>query len=167
MDKQSRSFIARLYMVTNSYHGQQRVGVTVTPNPGFCGWLKPMIGLEEISKPINFFFHFLEKNGEGELTRIHCDITCSSATEGHRGAKLGVSRNGYAGLYQVAEVEDFWKLEPLNDWQDDQNLLLNIRNPSGFCLGKQVFTKSEYPVDLLNILDGENMSFRAQVLKWL
>ncbi|MFK8329567.1 hypothetical protein M2D63_006060 [Pseudomonas sp. BJa5] len=52
----------------------------------------------------NFIFHSQTED------RLHFNIfgTGRKATK-----KLGISLNGYLGLYKVAEVTDYWKLEPL------------------------------------------------------
>ncbi|MBF8794026.1 hypothetical protein IRZ70_14520 [Pseudomonas monteilii] len=54
-------------------------------------------------------FHFaFQSHAEG---RYHFVIT---GTGWRASQKLGTSRNGYLGLYEVADVTDFWKLEPLS-----------------------------------------------------
>lgn len=42
--------------------------------------------------------------------RLHFNI---SGTGRSAAKKLGISRNGYLGLYEQAKVTDYWKLEPL------------------------------------------------------
>ncbi|HEK1685854.1 TPA: hypothetical protein SMR42_002205 [Pseudomonas putida] len=69
-------------------------------------WLQA--GGDQPSLPLDFEFHSKTED------RLHYMISMSS------GNKLGRSVNGYLGLYQISEVTDYWKLEPLrrasNGW---------------------------------------------------
>ncbi|TDF77429.1 hypothetical protein [Pseudomonas sp. H9] len=55
-------------------------------------------------------FQFIERKGN----RLHYNIGCN-APKAYQGAKLGVSTNGFLGLYQLASVTDFWKIEVLGE----------------------------------------------------
>ncbi|MBA1203022.1 hypothetical protein G7009_14870 [Pseudomonas capeferrum] len=70
-------------------------------------WLQA--GGQEASPVFKFVFHSRTDD------RIHVHVL---GTGSHSGKKLGISRNGYLGLYRVAEVVDHLKLEPLN-WEQD------------------------------------------------
>ncbi|MDD2048974.1 hypothetical protein [Pseudomonas putida] len=163
-DNKERSFIARLYVRQDGY--DERVGITVSSTPSYSGWLKSMKGNDTHVKPVNFRFDFLEGSVSGVGERLIYNISCSSATAGYRGAKLGESISGYAGLYQVANVENFWKAEPFNRWEDDQDLQFGVRNHKGMKLRSYSSLATGNEV-LMNTHDGEVLTFKAQVLKWL
>ncbi|MHC6223866.1 hypothetical protein ACYU03_03615 [Pseudomonas sp. X10] len=65
-------------------------------------WLQA--GGKEDSPVFHFVFHSQTEN------RLHFNI---SGTGRNAAKKLGISRNGYLGLYQHAEVKHYWKIEPL------------------------------------------------------
>jgi hypothetical protein len=163
-ENKTRSFIARLYVRQDGY--DERVGITVSTTPSYSGWLKSMRGNDANVKPVNFRFDFVERKLSEAEERLHFNISCSSATEGYRGARLGESISGYAGLYQVAEVEHFWKAEPFNSWEDDQDMQFGIRNHKGWRLGSYSSVNTGHTV-LMNTQEGDTLTFKAQVLKWL
>lgn len=68
----------------------------------------------------NFVFHSQTED------RLHFNI---SGTGRNAGKKLGISRNGYLGLYERAEVTDYWKLEPL-EWTEN-GLICRWRDHQG------------------------------------
>lgn len=74
--------------------------------------------------------------------------------------KLGLSTNGYLGLYEIAAVKDFWKVEPLVPWeiQPGSDLRCNLRDTLGrqvgIYLGAYLTVGSELPIDFyLNVLE--------------
>ncbi|WP_060509466.1 hypothetical protein [Pseudomonas sp. NBRC 111124] len=81
------------------------------------GWLRA----NNSEEPAIFFFEYHSQTPN----RLNFMISLAS----DRGRKLGLSRNGFLGLYHYAEVNDFWKLEPLN-WESD-SLHCLIRDHQG------------------------------------
>lgn len=73
-------------------------------------------------------FNFLESRGN----RVHYAIT-NAAPGPYRGAKLGISRNGFLGLYLHAAVTDFWKVELLGG--SAVNPQIYLRNHEGTRVG--------------------------------
>ncbi|MNJ54912.1 hypothetical protein D3C77_503740 [compost metagenome] len=100
------SFRGRIYMLKAGReiplrlsHSTDKFSWGITPSDD---WLQAGGGAEP---PLfNFDFHSQTED------RLHFHI---SGTGRNAAKKLGISRNGYLGLYERAEVTDFWKLEPL------------------------------------------------------
>ncbi|MNJ64323.1 hypothetical protein D3C77_602670 [compost metagenome] len=97
-------------------------------------WLR--VGSDSPSPVFRFDFHSRTAN------RLHFNI--------HRETeKLGISRNGYLGLYAFAEVSDFWKIEPLIDNGD--TLTCYLRDHQGHVV-KVTGTEDNR---FLNVAEGE------------
>lgn len=99
-----------------------------------------------------FHFTFHSKTED----RLHVFI---AGTGPKSAKKLGVSRNGYLGLYEYAEVKDYWKIEPLA-WADD-GLVCRLRDHQGH----QVKAIPDTPhhrhsaISLLTVGEGEAQAF--------
>lgn len=119
-----RNFSAHLYRVE---HGSPRpVGITPESVPWGGGWLEQ---LNEGKPPA--LFDFLLEAAHPETNRFHYYIRVSDRIQARYSRyKLALSRNGYLGVYQTPEFEQFWKLEPLSEWQDNQ-MLCTIRDHQG------------------------------------
>lgn len=157
-DSWNKSFIASLYSVTVGHRG--RIGISlIEGGVADDGWLQ-ILDDHRITKPVNFRFHYISHSVEDN--RIHCNITCTSDTGQYRGARLGVSDSGYLGFYQVAQVTDFWKLEPAGDWvlEEEQDVLFTLRDHNGF----RVANEPHYG-GFLNIHQGEILQIKAKVLR--
>ena len=114
-------------------------------------WLQA--GGKEESPVLNFVFHSQTEN------RLHFNI---SGTGRNAAKKLGISRNGYLGLYEQAQVTDFWKFEPLA-WTEN-GLVCRWRDHQGH----HVKTIPDAPHHergtffLLNVKDGETHEFLVE-----
>lgn len=80
-------------------HSTDKFTWGITPEDN---WLQA--GGDEPPPVFNFVFHSRTED------RLHFNI---SGTGRNTTKKLGISLNGYLGLYEIAEVTDYWKLEPL------------------------------------------------------
>lgn len=166
-DLWNRSFIASLHSTTPGHRG--RIGISLLDG-GVAddGWLRVAAETEH-TKPVNFRFDYLSHSTQDN--RIHYNITCTSDTGSYRGAKLGVSLNGYLGLYQVAQVSDPWKTEPLGDWvvEEGAQLQFMLRDHRGYRVGHmQLYPHVEYDAKYnpryLSVSKGEVLQFKAKVL---
>lgn len=166
-DHWTRSFIASLHSVTPGHRG--RIGISLVEG-GIAddGWLRVAAETEH-TKPVNFRFDYLSHSTQDN--RIHYNITCTSETGSYRGARLGVSLNGYLGLYQVAQVSDFWKTSPLGEWvvEEDAQLEFMLRDHRGYRVGQmQLYPDMEldprYNPRYLSVSEGEVLQFKAKVL---
>ncbi|MCO7517333.1 hypothetical protein NJF44_11090 [Pseudomonas guariconensis] len=99
-----------------------------------------------------FHFTFLSQTEN----RHHFSIR---GTGRHADKKLGISLNGYLGLYKHAEVTDFWKLETLN-WTE-QGLHCRWRDHQGQQVKAIMDTPHHEPGTyyLLNVQEGEVHEF--------
>lgn len=121
-----------------------RVGKAVI---GQSDWV--IAGLEQQAYTFRFTLH------SQSADRLHFMITGSGADQDK---KLGISRNGYLGLYYYADVTDFLKLEAL-EWQD-RGVLGRLRDH----LGHQVKATHDPNVatprfSYLNVQQGEPLTF--------
>lgn len=101
------TFLGRIYMLKAGReiplrlsHSSDKFNWGFTPEDD---WLQA--GGTQKPPLFEFVFHSQTEN------RLHFNI---SGTGRKATKKLGASRNGYLGLYEVSEVTDYWKLEPLN-----------------------------------------------------
>ncbi|MDD2057239.1 hypothetical protein N5D52_25885 [Pseudomonas sp. GD03860] len=111
-------------------------------------WLQA--GGAEPPPVFDFVFH-----SQGE-NRLHFNI-CGTGLNGAK--KLGISRNGYLGLYAHAEVNHYWKLEPL-EWTAN-GLVCHWRDHQGHQVKAMLDTPHYTPgnVYLLNVEEGEPHAF--------
>lgn len=67
--------------------------------------------------------------------------------------RLGISRNGYLGLYEFANVESYWVIDPIiNNYESLTCRLIDHQ-------GNQVSTLFDSPEQFLNVNDGEPLEF--------
>ncbi|WP_277962139.1 hypothetical protein [Pseudomonas sp. RIT-To-2] len=97
-----RGFSARLKCAGIGVRGV----VTLSRSNGLTkgGWLLVADG----SVPSTPFKFEYQKEADG---RFHYSVNSGDVDSGYEGAALGISTNGYLGVYQVASVENLWKLE--------------------------------------------------------
>jgi len=171
-DINGRSFIATL---------QSRAGDKVYP-VGYLrdasiegsGWLIQRSGPQTAQRKATLRFDFLEHAGN----RLHYKISCTQDPL-FDGAKLGVSRNGYLGFYEVAQVQPFWKLE-LNTYDPGPDLFeFILRDDRGYRVGCVVEAKGGFwtgignsgpasqRIRFLNVEEGEIVYFQAKILRYL
>lgn len=111
-------------------------------------WLQA--GGDEDPPVFDFVLHSQTEN------RLHFNIF---GTGRKAAKKLGISRNGYLGLYERAEVSDYWKLEPLS-WTE-QGLVCRWRDHLGHQVKALPDTPHRQPGTffLLNVSDGDVHEF--------
>ena len=147
----ARSFQAKLYVCIDDWHAPLRPSKykALGSSDAYLqfvndDWLQA--GGAEDASPLDFTF--IDKTTD----RLHYHINLSSAGDP---VKLGVSRNGYLGFYKVADVTDYWKIEPLN--LTDQGLLCSLRDQSGQRVGvySDVPRDSSHNKAYMNVKEGE------------
>ncbi|MDR2318942.1 MAG: hypothetical protein LBF06_21400 [Pseudomonas sp.] len=98
-------------------------------------------------------FRFLFQSSTED--RLHFMITGSGADHDK---KLGISRNGYLGLYKHASVTDYIKLEPLR-WAENA-LLCRIRDHQGHAVRTHHEPSEHTPnFEYLRISEGQEVMF--------
>lgn len=123
-DIRTRSFIAKLSCTTDDYEGP--VGFSDSHLHAQAGWL--ILGPDGESLPLRF--EYIEHTD----SRIHYNIY-SATPNVFNSATLGVSLNGYLGLYTLAQVRDFWKAEPLGEWVEGADIDFILRDHLGQRVG--------------------------------
>ncbi|AXM96581.1 hypothetical protein ACU5P1_22425 [Pseudomonas plecoglossicida] len=104
-------------------------------------------------KPASVFRFSYHSRG---VDRLHFMITGSG--EDHD-KKMGISRNGYLGLYHYASVTDYIKLEPLH-WAED-TLICRLRDHQGHLIGTHHDPAVDKPFfKYLRVLEGREAIFR-------
>ncbi|WAH60500.1 hypothetical protein LZ023_13680 [Pseudomonas silvicola] len=84
-----------------------------------------------------FNFEYIERTEN----RLHYNISMARGT--FEGSRVGISTNSYIGLYKIAAVSAFWKMEPLNsEWEPGQALNFRWRDN----LGQVVSMRRYYPL---------------------
>lgn len=98
---------------------------------------------------------WFEYTGRGH-DRLHYHIHAMQPFSG----KVGLSSNRYLGIYEVAPVTEYWKVEPLEPWvlHTGQRLRCNLRDALGhqvgIYLGAYLTTGAEHLTDFqLEILE--------------
>lgn len=164
-DIAGKSFIASIKCVTPGYEGG--VIFTTAHQIAKSGWL--LRGYEgQPSVPLRF--DYISEGDE----RIHYSVSGAPGAGDYVGAKLGVSINGYLGLYHVSSVSDFWKIEVLGDGslQDGFRFLLRDHHGQRVAIHskKEPFGNLANPhpsnmkrFDYLSIWDGEIVEFEARI----
>jgi len=102
VDIRQRSFRATLHAQGEGVAGA--IECSVGKGVAQDGWL---VHRSQPDNPLVLCFDYVS-DGPG---RVHYHISAGPATPGYAGARLGVSANGYLGLYQVAEASHFWKVQ--------------------------------------------------------
>ncbi|MNJ06137.1 hypothetical protein D3C77_02180 [compost metagenome] len=146
------SFLGRIYMLDKGREIPLRLSQTrdkftwgLTPE---YDWLQA--GGAEPPPVFNFVFHSQSES------RLHFNILGTGQSAAKR---LGSSRNGYLGLYEHAEVKDYWKLEPL-DWREN-DLVCHWRDHRGHRVNAIPDTPHYQPGAFyqLNVEQGRNCEF--------
>ncbi|MDE1166942.1 MAG: hypothetical protein PW845_16580 [Pseudomonas sp.] len=159
-----RSFIAKLYAKEDLKYAQER---PIAISRGT--WLMDMDGwLIQAGNGVQLGpsrFHF--KCRGVTSSRVHYDISC--ADEGpHAGAKVGVSQNGYLGVYQKSSVTDLWKAEELTPWVEGEDLHFVMRDHRGYRVGvtgvgvPSSIDSGQY-VPFLSMNGDQILHFRAEI----
>lgn len=156
-DPRKHSFHAFLNSTTPGHQGQ--IGVSRTSRSlivdlGTSGWLQVITASNRGNvSGARFRFDYLETRSD----RIHYSISCDSQVENYYGRKLGVSRNGYIGLYEN-DASPFWKLEIIGDWDGSNRLQFYLRDHRGHLAGNyESFNGDKF----LNVDDGSRLSLVA------
>ncbi|UVJ46050.1 hypothetical protein NVV94_11165 [Pseudomonas sp. LS1212] len=156
---EGKSFIATLHSTTPGIEGKIGISVPLTEfDFAVSGWLQ-VTTRGERSVPVSLRFDYLAQAED----RILYNIFCESKAGGYQGAKLGVSRNGYLGLYQRAEVESYWKVEPIGeDWERSNERHFILRTATGRRVKNYQYDNRD---DYLNYDAGVPLTFLAKVKK--
>ncbi|WP_407311261.1 hypothetical protein [Pseudomonas sp. nanlin1] len=72
-------------------------------------------------------FDYLEHTSD----RIHYMVSGAPSAGDYAGAKVGVSISGFLGLYNIAKVSDFWKVEVLSSNEQAKSFDFYWRDPEG------------------------------------
>ncbi|HAB02225.1 MAG TPA: hypothetical protein DCE25_04535 [Pseudomonas sp.] len=159
----ARSFSGRLYVRINGWEAplrpsKMRIHDAATSLVAKVknGWL--MAGGSDDSAALDFSFDSMTED------RLHFHISLYGTPERQ---KLGISRNGFLGFYQVADVTDYWKIEPLQ--LTAQGLLCNLRDHQGqrvaltadtqACDSAVVPRNADQKPAYLNVSQGESYEF--------
>ncbi|RWU23955.1 hypothetical protein DM813_09050 [Pseudomonas alkylphenolica] len=117
---------------------------------GQSDWL--VAGHEQPATVLRFLFHSRTSD------RLHFMISGSGADHEK---KLGISRNGYLGLYAYASVRDYFKLEPLH-WGDDA-VICRWRDHQGHVVRTHHDPAVSNPrFSYLRVGEGEEVTFRIE-----
>lgn len=164
----ARSFSGRLYVRIDGWDaplcpGQAKAWDATTRLLAKMhdGWLTA--GGHEEAAALQFDFDSMTDD------RLHYHISLVGAGAPQ---KLGISRNGYLGFYRVAEVTDYWKIEPLR--MTAQGLVCNLRDHQGQRAAVAADTRlggsGEIPRDgsqdeaFMNVSHGETFEFLLKVI---
>ncbi|BBH48212.1 hypothetical protein [Pseudomonas sp. KU43P] len=106
----------------------------------------------------------------GNKGSVYMDFTFDSHTDGRlhyhisipgrsRPKRLSQSLNNYLGFYEIADVTDYWKIEPLE--QTDHGLVCHLRDHKGYRAGaiKDTPHRNGQNMYLLNTREGETLTF--------
>jgi len=162
IDTYANSFRARLYLHEEGRNTPLRLS---QPNDKFSWGVSPendwlQTGGNEPSLIISFDYHSMEDN------RLHYHLHIPGRSKQGSGPqvprRLGVSTNGYLGFYWIAEVTDYWKIEPLQE--TEEGLLCHLRDHLGHRVGTLEDTPHHQPgrFNYLNISESEIATFLLQ-----
>lgn len=134
------------------------------------GWL---IHRADVDAPLVLHFDYISHSQD----RVHYNISAGPQTPGYSGARLGVSANGFVGLYQVAAVSDFWKVQLVSAEDMPGMFDFILRDHRGHVVKSHVkrfrrgslWTGSTHlspwhEVNYLSVETGEPIVFRATML---
>ncbi|MDD1013242.1 hypothetical protein [Pseudomonas rubra] len=161
-DPRKQSFCALVNCTTPGHEGV--VGISRTSRSmivdlATSGWLQVVSGRNRGDMVgSRFRFDYLETKGD----RIHYHISGDSEVENYYGRKLGVSRNGYLGLYENG-ASPFWKLELIGEWDGTNGLDFYLRDHQGHEVSNYEYANSWF----LNVYEGARLSFKATNIKFL
>jgi hypothetical protein len=127
-----RSFTAQLRSVSEGVSG----AVSLSPDTGIgrSGWLMVCANTELGG---TFKFEYLGKT-EG---RFHYAIKGADSLGDRARAALGVSTNGYLGLYHIASVDNSWKIEPRPQRGTNRPLRFWLRTAAGYRIAAKAFAQ--------------------------
>lgn len=104
--------------------------------------------------PTQMEFRYIS-NSEDRL-RYHIHLS------GQPDKRLGVSRNGYLGFYRIANVTDYWEIEPLS--LDSGILLCHVRDQSGNRVKVINYVPGYHlPPAPLNVKEGQTATFELEL----
>ena len=161
-----KSFVAQVACVSPGYCGP--IAYSTHPQIAKSGWL---LRSHRDAMPVPLRFDFLEALGE----RLHYKISGAQGAGDYEKAVLGISTNGYAGFYQVANVAGFWKVQVTGEGSLENNFRFLLRDHHGQRLAinteEEVFGNLANPhpgntrrFDYLSVWHGEVVEFEARIL---
>jgi hypothetical protein len=163
-----KSFIANLLCVTSK--GEGEVDFLRSSDAAGSGWL---VQGTEGHGTLSLQFDFVEQQDN----RLHYRISGAPGTQDYAGARLGVSRNGYVGFYDVLKIHAYWKIEPLFEGSEPDYFEFHLRDSRGYRVGTvrehegSFWTGLDGPlkrkVNFLNVEDGSIAVFGAIITRYL
>ncbi|WP_407311263.1 hypothetical protein [Pseudomonas sp. nanlin1] len=107
---------------------------------------------------------------EHTCDRIHYRVSGAPSAGYYAGAKIGASLNGFLGLYNIASVTDFWKVEVLSSdeqansfdfyWRDSQGKRVCVYH---YLRTSSFSSPSPASLNFLTTLQGTVGIFRATI----
>lgn len=167
IDINGKSFLATLVCITDE--GAGPVDFTRSETIAAGGWLTQ--GAQS-NEGCLLRFDFVERVEE----RLHYRISAGPSTPGFAGAKLGVSRNGYLGFYEVAQVSDLWKIELLEHDEEPDYFECHLRDMRGYRvaaskerMGRPIGLEPNWRdiVRYLNVDEGKIATFEVSIIQYL
>lgn len=168
-DLAGKSFVAQVACVSQGYCG----AITYSTHPQIAksGWL---LRGHRNDTPVPLRFDFLEDQGE----RLHYKISGALGAGDYEQAVLGVSTNGYAGFYHIANVTGFWKVQLTGEGSQANSFRFLLRDHLGYrlaiCSEGEMCGNLANPhpdntrrFDYLNVLKGEIVEFEARIMHLL
>lgn len=162
-----KSFIASISSVTESFGGP--IHISNLGRSGRSGWL--LLGRKG-ERAVSLRFDYVSHSED----RHHYHISAVDAGD-YEGARLGVSRNGYVGLYQVASVSDVWKVQLTGRGSVEEGFHFFLRDHLGqrvavYPLEESLPSTSSINLkyqtfDYLNVESGDILEFKASNVQLL
>jgi hypothetical protein len=161
-DITGKSFTATIISVTKGFIGP--INISYHPQVAKSGWL--LRGRGDIGA-VTLRFDYVSHNED----RHHYHISATD-TGHYEGARLGVSQNGYVGLYHVASVSNIWKVELTGTGSVEEGFHFFLRDHWGQRVAvypqKEQFGNLANPSSInsrifeyLNVENGEILEFKA------
>lgn len=161
-----KSFTARVSIVTEGREGP--LNILFHHRPGDSGWVVRGDGsIRTMTLRFDYISH--------DAARHHYHISAVE-TGTYEGARLGVSQNGYVGLYRVAKVSDPWKIQLIWPCSVEHGFRFLLRDHQGH--GLKVLPKTDYfherpdvsperVLDYLNVHEGAIVELQASHIRLL
>jgi len=168
---QGKSFVAHLYSISEAAEGP--IGLSSELALTNSGWLTRQ---NPGATPVPLKFDYIEHTED----RVHYSVSVADEAPEYAGTVLGISRNGYLGVYGVASVIDFWKVEVVRSWTEGEYLYFNWRDHQGHRVslhreyensgsGRGPAIPTSRFTDYLSVAPTSAyvLRFKAKILKWL
>lgn len=162
-----KSFVATLLCASE----KQTAPVDFLRGAGLAGggWL---VQGDQSGVPLKLRFDYISHSED----RFHYHISAHSSTEHYAGAKLGISAGGYLGLYQIAQVVDYWKVELVGENASAGHIEFTLRDHRGYRVGATTGAMGDFwtgfrpkpltDVEFLNVESGREVFFQAAIISY-